>query len=531
MYSQYNLLQSTKLHEQQYMDTQMVKLGIYSPNRDSLLKASLECQLHGNYYVSTSIAEIMETDCEGVLIVEEDAELMSIALMNYANAIAEGADFVYSDEVYGANLETTCFRSEPLDCKCTHVAMVSKKLFLKVIEKTNDIHRMICVAAQLATNVNYIPSALVSYRRPIVASDLFSENKKRALVLCHEFSMTGAPIVLVSAMPILKSKGYEVVVVGPEYDGATQLFLETGVTVIVNEQRMHDDSVYGIALHSDFVLANTVVEADSVGMLSGSSVPVLWWLHDAFLGYPFIEHRLPKRQADNVKICAVGKHATAAMHSVRSDFEIEQLIYGLPDYAKDDFEWHDFKVEKEKVFFAIVGSFETRKGQDILAEAISMLSPEEVAKTVFLFVGNVLEQSVFLEVEKLVEKYPENVQYIRRLTRDEIKSLMSQCSGVICSSTDDPMPTFVTEAAMFGKPGIVSEHTGTAGLITPGKNGFIYHNDDPVELCQMIREVIKNSEQLEKMHAECRLFYEQNFTKEVFEKTLVKYMEDIVNNR
>ena len=32
--------------------------------------------------------------------------------------------------------------------------------------------------------------------------------------------------------------------------------------------------------------ANTVVEAAAVSTLNGSFVPVLWWLHDAFAGYP-----------------------------------------------------------------------------------------------------------------------------------------------------------------------------------------------------------------------------------------------------
>lgn len=63
---------------------------------------------------------------------------------------------------------------------------------------------------------------------------------------------------------------------------------------------------------------------------------------------------------------------------------------------------------------------------------------------------------------------PQTVFYRKRLTRDEIKSLMQQCACVVCSSRDDPMPTFVTEGLIFGKPSIVSEHTGHGG---PGDRG------------------------------------------------------------
>lgn len=58
-----------------------------------------------------------------------------------------------------------------------------------------------------------------------------------------------------------------------------------------------NSSLWGLATSADFVLANTVVEAAAVSTLNGSFVPVLWWLHDAFAGYPFIAHKIPKTLA------------------------------------------------------------------------------------------------------------------------------------------------------------------------------------------------------------------------------------------
>lgn len=104
-------------------------------------------------------------------------------------------------------------------------------------------------------------------------------------------------------------------------------------------------------------------------------MPVLWWLHDAFAGYPFIAHKIPKTLGSNVHVCAVGSHATAAMHSVRPDFSIEQLIYGLPDYAQESFPPYDISYAGGRPLFVTVGSFEPRKGQDIFCNAIRLLKP------------------------------------------------------------------------------------------------------------------------------------------------------------
>ena len=53
--------------------------------------------------------------------------------------------------------------------------------------------------------------------------------------MSHLLDMTGAPIVLVSAVPVLRSMGYEVVVLGPEDGGSMPLFLEAGATVITRK--------------------------------------------------------------------------------------------------------------------------------------------------------------------------------------------------------------------------------------------------------------------------------------------------------
>ena len=83
----------------------------------------------------------------------------------------------------------------------------------------------------------------------------------------------------------------------------------------------------------------------------------------------------------------MGSHATAAMHSVRPKFKVEQLIYGLPDYARESFPRYDLSYAGGRPLFVTVGSMEMRKGQDIYCEAIRLLPPEVREKASFLFVG------------------------------------------------------------------------------------------------------------------------------------------------
>ena len=314
---------------------------------------------------------------------------------------------------------------------------------------------------------------------------------------------------------------------GPSDGGSLHLFLDAGASVITRSSCRNVSDAWGMALCADFVIANTVVMARAVRALSGTAVPVLWWLHDAFAGYPFISHSIPKALGKNVHLCAVGSHATAAMHSVRPEFNIRPLIYGLPDYAAEKFSHYDLSYAGGRPLFATVGSFENRKGQDIFCKAIRLLPPETMKKASFLFVGKAAEAEMMDAVRSLTADCPDNVFYVKRLTRDEIKSLMAQCTCLVCASRDDPMPTFVTEGLIFGKPAIVSEHTGTAGLVTEGVDGFLYKDDDPQQLAVLLEHAIEHPEELASMRTECRKMYEQYYSKEAFEQTLRAAVEDL----
>ncbi len=81
------------------------------------------------------------------------------------------------------------------------------------------------------------------------------------------------------------------------------------------------------------------------------------------------------------------------------------------------------------------------------------------------------------------------------------------------------MPTFVTEGLIFGKPSIVSEHTGTAGLITEGVDGFVYKDDDPDQLAKVLEHAILHPEQLAAMKADCRKMYEKYYSNEAYVAT------------
>ena len=314
---------------------------------------------------------------------------------------------------------------------------------------------------------------------------------------------------------------------GPSDEGSLPLFLDAGAAVVTRPDCVTSSALWG------WPPAQTLCW------------PTRWWKHAVKhperplcrccggctmpCGLPFISHSIPKALGKNVHLCAVGSHATAAMHSVRPDFEIEQLIYGLPDYAAEQFPRYDISFAGGRPLFVTVGSLEHRKGPDIFCNAIRLLPSAVREKAAFLFVGKAADKGMYNAVDSLVRDYPQTVFYRKRLERPEVKSLMEQCNCVVCASRDDPMPTFVTEGLIFGKPSIVSEHTGTAGLVTEGVDGFLYKDDDPQQLADKLAWAIEHPEALAAMHGSCRRLYEQQFSNESYVATLTRLVKELTD--
>ena len=400
MYSTYSQFQQLQLSTQPYQDTQRTWLAVYAPGRCASLAASLELQLHRKFQLTQSLDGLPQ-GVDGVVVAAEDAECLSTTLSYFAAALQSGADLAFCDAVFGFEGDTVVYRAagRPEGCRC---AVLSRALLERCRARAKDPDcpaALLELAFRLAGQPVHISQALLRYRRPPCAEDLFSPRGKRALLLSHVLDMTGAPIVLVSAVPVLRRMGYEVAVLGPGDGGSLSLFVEAGATAVTHPDCVSSSALWGLATAADLVIANTIVEVKAIRALSGGPVPVLWWLHDAFVGYGYLSHLIPRELGPNIRVCAVGSHATAAMHAHRPGFEIGQLIYGLPDYAQDTFEPYDTGYAGGLPLFVSVGAFESRKGQDILVDAIRLLPGEVRSRAAFLFVGKGADKRLLAQVQ------------------------------------------------------------------------------------------------------------------------------------
>lgn len=354
-------------------------------------------------------------------------------------------------------------------------------------------------------------------------------SKKYVLLISHEMNLTGAPIALGYFAESLQRQGYQPIIACRHDDVFKKQLLDKGIPVIIFSL-IYTSKLIPLNTHLfKFIVINTIVGAPLVSQLSGMTIPVLWWIHEAVVSYhPGALQTMPHIVSKNIHIYCGGSYAEMVLHQFRPEYDIKQLLYYVPDYSGIENSNHSILSNTNgKKVFAMIGMQEKRKGYDVLTCAILNLPKNILNDCYFVFVGKTCDPEMSTAVSSLLENYPDNTQYIEELSRTELISFYRQLDCLICASRDDPMPVVVTEALMMSKPVICSENTGCASILEETNGGLVYRNNDPFELAQCIEYIYNNiGPNLQPMCQRARKTYERYFTQEMFDKAIY----DITNN-
>ena len=176
MYNNYTPLQQRQLALQEYSNTQSTYLLVCAPARSTALKATLTDQLHRKFRLVDRLGGELTASVDGVLLAAEDVELMSTALMYFAKALQDGADYVVCNAVFGFGGATALYQSQPLQAQ-NRCAVVSRTLLERrraAAHAPENVPQPLALAAQLFTKPTLIPQALLHYERGICAEDACS---------------------------------------------------------------------------------------------------------------------------------------------------------------------------------------------------------------------------------------------------------------------------------------------------------------------------------------------------------------------
>lgn len=316
---------------------------------------------------------------------------------------------------------------------------------------------------------------------------------KNILIVSHELSNTGAPMVMVELVVALKELGYNVVVLCPE-DGPIREKLDNiKVQVIVDKyfsMKLHLQRKVLLDFLSQFsvVWFNTLVHADCTQYLP-KSVKSICWIHeaDAFFDNPPYDLEALRNLDELLSVSNYVKERLLKHIEIKSDV----FYYGL-DFNK--FKGKPTVTDNDKLTFLSVGSYYYRKGMDIFLSYIDSLPQDLKSKCRFVIVG---KNGNTLEFDKeQLNRNPELV-ILGELPHDKTLEQILNCDVLVCLSRDDPLPTVITEATIYGKAVMCSENVGQYSIIKDKVTGFKVASKD--DFISSVEYAINHKNELTKM--------------------------------
>lgn len=351
-----------------------------------------------------------------------------------------------------------------------------------------------------------------------------SDKSRDILFISHELTRTGAPVVLKDMVRVALDNGDFPIVLCPTDGPLKQEYLDMGVAVIIDESFINGHWMFEhFARNFDLVVVNTLAGAKAIELLENSLPPVLWWIHEGSFAINSLKTNIPSKLGQNIKVFCGGEYALYHFKKLGLKCETGILNYGVADAENLILE----PIEDDKVTFLLAGTYEKRKGQDILVKAIQSLDERYKDKAEYIFIGNILEQEIYDQVRILAD-INQDVKIFRTVTRDELLKIYKKVTCVVSPSRDDPMPVVMTEAMMMSKICICSDRTGTSRYIRDRENGFVFQNENFKELSDKISYIIDNNNDLDHIRAESREIYKKNFTIEHFENRTKEIIEQML---
>ena len=356
--------------------------------------------------------------------------------------------------------------------------------------------------------------------------------KGNILIVSHELSRTGAPIVVYDTAKVFIKEGYNVLFISLETGHLLKDLLKDGIPVIVmNELNQYQFLDNEISSFTDFIdldifvnsfdkiLFNTATLYQFIKRYMDNYKNIYWWIHEGKYTYDGMVNKMPKYINSNVEVLCVGEYASKQLDLYGFHYNQKLLNYGVKDVG-----FINKKTKSKKITFLNVGTIGVRKGQHLLIQAIKKIPKEYFNKCEFIFIGDCnesveSENKVKQEILTLANRH-DNIKYYKSFPRNKLFDIYNKIDVLTVTSYDDPMPVVATENFMLGNAVLCSTNTGTSYYVEDNKSGYIFKSGNVNSLINKLKYIIDNPKQLPIVASEGRNIYETNFDMKYFKNNV-----------
>lgn len=338
-------------------------------------------------------------------------------------------------------------------------------------------------------------------------------NRPRVLFVSHETTLSGAPIQLVHLAGWLQKQGWDILVATPDHGPISEMLAAAGVPTLAEPTLLTDLAHTWLrerCQEFDVVVANTIASWPAIRAAHFEEKPALWYLHETLVAVRLIR-AIPEMASAlaMADLLVTPTRQTARIYQGLTEAQIEVVPYGIPRPPVLS------SSHSERIRFLTLGSFEPRKGQDVLAEAISKMDGATRKRCTFKMAGRVLDDAFYDELKIAVADL-EHVELIDALDHASALTLLNETDVLVLPSRDETMPIAILEAMGLGKAVISTDVGGVREWLRDGMNGLLVEKENPAALSEALATCANKPEFVERLQAAGRRTFDRHFTLDRF---------------
>ncbi len=350
---------------------------------------------------------------------------------------------------------------------------------------------------------------------------------KPIMLVTHELSRTGAPMMLLETARILTTAGYTVFVLAGQDAPMREDFLEAGATVVIydllSDMAVSYSWIESIRDIFRCFFINTISCIYHVNILHMCKARVIWWIHESEPCFKLFRRIYSQLiNMPDITICAAGRQVAA---TINSEWGINPLVLdiGVTDTASDNIslEVHN------PVRFLQVGYAYGYKGQEVLCRAIAGLDSSTLARTEFYMCGDTSRANDITDVMNRTSQLFSNVHIIPEMSHNDLLRLYNEVDCVIVPSWFETTSAVMIEGLMSGRICVCTDSCGIASYLTDGSDAYIFHAGDSTHLSQLITHITDSINELSDMRYNGRQIFNQYFSMNVLRSNLLKLIDPI----
>lgn len=360
----------------------------------------------------------------------------------------------------------------------------------------------------------------------------YSIDDKTVLLITHDLSLSGAPIVLMNLAEVLNNTGYKPVIISPLNGKLGNELTSKGFKYYVL-YNMCDSRIYKKILNkSKRVIVNTIVNYRTIQILEklNGNQQIYWWIHEGGTYINQYKDRIKDLKLIKTKVLVVSRYVERQLHDfgILLDNEKDILPYFI---IKDNLITNLEKRPNHKYNIAIIGSICKRKNQIELIKAVDSIYRRGMTDIYVYIVGSSIDKEYYTEMINVLSNVNCDYQLIDAIPKSSMKDFYQKLDLLVCTSIDDPLPVVISEAMNYKIPVLCSNCTGHFDLIKDGVNGFTYTLHDSDELITKLFEIKQMSKST--INVICnneKELVNKEFSKHSFTKKVLTLLENKDDN-